>query len=146
MTPTSRATAACSSYTCSLSCSRVIFTPFGVNCPHLPTPHLASLPNTASALSLVSAVGRPNLGLTLDTGHLLMAGECLAQSVAEVAAAGRLFGLHLNDGHGRLGAEDGLVFGSVHGAAALELMYYLRCGMRFRMRMAATWPCAWPVC
>ncbi len=77
--------------------------------------------------------GRPNLGLTLDTGHMLMAGEALAHSVAEVAAAGRLFGLHLNDGHGRLGAEDGLAFGAVHGAAALELVYYLRC----------VWVCGW---
>ncbi|KAG2438724.1 hypothetical protein HXX76_005269 [Chlamydomonas incerta] len=94
--------------------------------PTDPSSRFSFLPNTASALSLVSAVGRPNLGLTLDAGHMLMAGECLAHSVAEVAAAGRLFGLHLNDGHGRLGAEDGLVFGSVHATAALELMYYLR--------------------
>ncbi|KAG2453410.1 hypothetical protein HYH02_001633 [Chlamydomonas schloesseri] len=94
--------------------------------PTDPSSRFSFLPNTASALALVSAVGRPNLGLTLDAGHMLMAGECMAQSVQQVAAAGRLFGLHLNDGHGRLGAEDGLVFGSVHGSAALELVYWLR--------------------
>ncbi|KAG2493634.1 hypothetical protein HYH03_008151 [Edaphochlamys debaryana] len=94
--------------------------------PTDPSSRFAFLPNTASALAFVRAVGRPNLGLTLDTGHMLMAGESLAQSVAEVAAAGKLFGLHLNDAHSRIGAEDGLVFGSVHAAAAQELVYYLR--------------------
>jgi hypothetical protein len=68
-------------------------------------------------------VDRLNFGLTLDTGHLLMAGESAAQSAAAAAAAGRLFGLHLNDGHAKLGAEDGLAFGSVHAAGALELVY-----------------------
>ncbi|KXZ45438.1 hypothetical protein GPECTOR_54g178 [Gonium pectorale] len=94
--------------------------------PTDPSSRFSFLPNTASALTFVAAVDRPNLGLTLDAGHMLMAGECLSQSAAEAAAAGRLFGLHLNDGHGRLGAEDGLVFGSVHAAAAQELVYYLR--------------------
>jgi len=37
----------------------------------------------------------------------------------------RLVGVHLNDGHSRLGAEDGLVFGSVHKAACLELLAWL---------------------
>jgi sugar phosphate isomerase/epimerase len=70
--------------------------------------------------------GRDNLGLTLDTGHLLMAGENAAQAIALAAAAGKLFGLHLNDGHARLGAEDGLAFGSVHGTAALEVVVWLQ--------------------
>jgi sugar phosphate isomerase/epimerase len=52
-------------------------------------------------------VNRTNFGLTLDSGHALMAGENPAQGVALVAAAGKLFGVHLNDGHSRLGAEDG---------------------------------------
>lgn len=38
-------------------------------------------------------VSRPNFGLTLDTGHLLMAGENVAQSIAMTAAQGALFGL-----------------------------------------------------
>lgn len=83
--------------------------------PTDPASRYAFVPNTASALLLAQAVGRPNFGLTLDTGHMLMAGESMAASVAQVAAAGKLFGLHLNDGHMRLGAEDGLAFGSVHG-------------------------------
>jgi sugar phosphate isomerase/epimerase len=72
------------------------------------------VPNTAAALLLLRDVNAPNLGLTLDLGHLLLAGENPGQSVAAVAAAGRLWGLHLNDAHVRLGAEDGLPFGSVN--------------------------------
>jgi sugar phosphate isomerase/epimerase len=61
------------------------------------------------------------MGLTLDTGHLLMAGENPAQSIAAAAKAGRLFGIQLCDGHSRLGSEDGLMFGAVHTTMALEV-------------------------
>ena len=84
------------------------------------------VPSTGAALLLAERVGRDNFGLTLDFGHLLAAGENPAQSLAMVAGAGKLFGLQIGDGHSRLGAEDGLAFGSVHGAAALELVFWLR--------------------
>lgn len=71
-------------------------------------------------------VARPNFGLTLDIGHLLMAGENPAQSVAMVARFGKLFGLHLNDAHVKLGAEDGLPFGSVNPMMALEVVLQLQ--------------------
>jgi hypothetical protein len=71
-------------------------------------------------------VDRPNFGLTIDVGHCLMAGENPAQSAAMVGARGKLFGVQLNDGHSRLAAEDGLMFGSVHRTMALELMLWLR--------------------
>jgi sugar phosphate isomerase/epimerase len=71
-------------------------------------------------------VDRPNFGLTLDVGHCIMAGENPAQSAAMVGARGKLFGVQLNDGHSRLAAEDGLMFGSVHRSMALELMLWLR--------------------
>jgi len=71
-------------------------------------------------------VARPNFGLTLDIGHLLMAGENPAQSVALVARFGKLFGLHLNDAHVKLGAEDGLPFGSVNPMMALEVVLQLQ--------------------
>lgn len=93
------------------------------------------VPSTGSACLLVQEVSRDNFGLTLDFGHCLMAGENPAQSVAMVQRMGRaagkgkgtgkLFGVQLGDGHSRLGAEDGLVFGSVHRMAALEFVYYL---------------------
>jgi hypothetical protein len=57
---------------------------------------------------------------------MVQAGENPAQSVAMAAAEGRLFGLQLNDVHPRLGAEDGLAFGSVNTMAALELVRWIQ--------------------
>ena len=57
---------------------------------------------------------------------MLLAGENPAQSVALAAGAGKLFGLQLNDAHVRLGAEDGLAFGSANPVAALELVRWLQ--------------------
>lgn len=83
-----------------------------------------AVPSTAAAMQLVREVDRPNMGLTLDFGHCLMAGENPAQSVAMVGS--KLFGVQLNDGYGRLGAEDGLMFGSVHPRMALEFVWWLQ--------------------
>ena len=55
-----------------------------------------------------------------------MAGENPAQSVAYANRRGnKLFGVQLGDGYGRLGAEDGLAFGSIHPTASLEFVYWL---------------------
>ena len=100
-----------------------------VSCEWKPTDSSSKfsfVPSTASALALVTAVDRPTFGLTLDTGHLLLAGENPGQSIAAVAQAGALFGIQLSDAHVRLGAEDGLPFGSVSTASALEVVYWLR--------------------
>jgi len=85
------------------------------------------VPNTASALLLARRAG-PGVGVTLDMGHSLAAGENPAQSAALLLEAGLLAGVQLGDAHSRLGAEDGLVVGSVHAAAALELAHTLRVG------------------
>lgn len=58
----------------------------------------AFVPSTGAALLLVKEVDRPGFGLTLDVGHLLMAGENPAQSAAMVGAAGKLFGLQVRRG------------------------------------------------
>ena len=84
------------------------------------------VPSTGAALLLAEEIGRPNFGLTLDVGHMLMAGENPAQSAALVGSRGKLFGLQFNDGYSRLGAEDGLMFGSVHHGMALELVRWLQ--------------------
>jgi sugar/nucleoside kinase (ribokinase family)/sugar phosphate isomerase/epimerase len=86
-----------------------------------------TVPSTGAALLLVHEVDRPNFGLTLDVGHMLMSGENPGQSIAMVGRCGKLFGIQLNDGFTRLAAEDGLMFGSVHPSMALEIMYQLRC-------------------
>ncbi|GAX23492.1 hypothetical protein FisN_14Hh336 [Fistulifera solaris] len=84
------------------------------------------VPSTGTALLLCQDVQRDNFGLTMDVGHMLMAGENPAQSIALVAQYDKLFGIQLNDGYTRLAAEDGLLFGSVHPSMALEVMYQLR--------------------
>ena len=71
-----------------------------------------TVPSTGAALMFVCDVDRPNMGLTLDVGHMLMSGENPGQSLAMVARKQKLFGIQLNDGWTRLAAEDGLMFGS----------------------------------
>eukprot|EP00980_Cylindrotheca_fusiformis_P024170 scaffold11589_cov117-Cylindrotheca_fusiformis.AAC.4 len=85
-----------------------------------------TVPSTAAALLLVDEIDRPNMGLTLDVGHMLMSGENPGQSIAMVGKRKKLFGIQLNDGYTRLAAEDGLMFGSVHPSMALEIMYQMR--------------------
>jgi sugar phosphate isomerase/epimerase len=85
-----------------------------------------TVPTTAAALLLVDEIDRPNMGLTLDVGHMLMAGENPGQSIAMVGKRHKLFGIQLNDGFTRLAAEDGLMFGSVHPSMALEIIYQMR--------------------
>lgn len=84
-----------------------------------------TVPTTGAALQLVDEIDRPNMGLTLDVGHMLMAGENPGQSISMVGRKRKLFGIQLNDGFTRLAAEDGLMFGSVHPSMALEIMYQL---------------------
>eukprot|EP00594_Rhizosolenia_setigera_P005521 CAMPEP_0178950328 /NCGR_PEP_ID=MMETSP0789-20121207/6587_1 /TAXON_ID=3005 /ORGANISM="Rhizosolenia setigera, Strain CCMP 1694" /LENGTH=723 /DNA_ID=CAMNT_0020631033 /DNA_START=238 /DNA_END=2410 /DNA_ORIENTATION=+ len=83
-----------------------------------------TVPSTGAAILLVKEINRPNMGLTLDVGHMLMSGENPGQSIA--MAGDKLFGIQLNDGYTRLAAEDGMMFGSIHPAMALEIMYQLQ--------------------
>ena len=55
------------------------------------------LASAGETLSLCQAVGSQNLGVTLDIGHAIQAGERPAQSVALLHRAGKLFYVHLND-------------------------------------------------
>jgi len=83
-----------------------------------------TVPSTGAALLLVKEIDRPNMGLTLDVGHMLMSGENPGQSISMVGD--KLFGIQLNDGYTRLAAEDGMMFGSIHPTMALEIMYQLQ--------------------
>ena len=82
-------------------------------------------PSTGAAVLLCADVGRRNMGLTLDVGHCLAAGENPAQAAALAADKNVLFGVQLNDGYQRIGAEDGLMFGSVHPLMALDFVLQL---------------------
>ena len=81
------------------------------------------LNTTGAVMKMLADANRPNLGVTLDYGHLLMANENPAQSAAMCLQDQKLFSLQLNDSHGQ--ADDGLVVGTVHFTETLELAYYL---------------------
>ncbi len=81
------------------------------------------LATVGDASSLVREVGRPNVGMTIDVGHALYAGETVAESIVKAARQGKLFHVHLNDNYGSW--DDDLVVGSVHTIEFLELLYWL---------------------
>ena len=88
-------------------------------------PRLRSLVATAaSALLVCGEVGLPNLGVTIDSGHALQAGENISESISTLARARRLFHLHLNDNHRGFDAD--MALGSVHTVEFLEMVYTLR--------------------
>ena len=80
----------------------------------------------SDSLLAVHDVGLSNFGVTLDFCHALMAGEQPAAAAALALRTGKLFGVHLNDGHGP--ADDGLMVGSVHPWHTIELLAELRNG------------------
>lgn len=69
-------------------------------------------------------VGADNLGVTLDIGHAIYAGERPAQSAALLAKAGRLFYVHLNDNDGRWDWD--MLPGAYHLWEFVEFFYTLR--------------------
>ena len=88
-------------------------------------PRNRSLIDSAStALLLTREIDRPNVGVTIDNGHVLQVGANMAQAAALCARAGRLFNLHLNDNYAAW--DDDMIAGSVHLTEYLELLYVLR--------------------
>ncbi len=79
--------------------------------------------NAGETLAFCQAVGADNLGVTLDIGHALYAGERPAQSAAMLAQAGRLFYVHLND-NDRIWDWD-MIPGAYHLWEFVEFFYYL---------------------
>ena len=86
------------------------------------------IPNAFASLMLIEEVGLPNIGLTLDYAHALTAAENPSQSATMAFMKGeKLFGVHLNDAvQSKLGAEDGLSFGSVNPRGAYEFIRVLQ--------------------
>ncbi len=80
----------------------------------------AVLPDAATTLLAIAEIGLPNLGVTIDFAHSLYADEQPAFAAALVQSRSRLLGLHLNDGYAK--RDDGLMVGSVHEQATLELL------------------------
>ena len=77
-----------------------------------------------TTLMLVQEIDRPTVGVTIDVGHALAAGENMAESVALLSRYGdKLFHLHFNDNYRSW--DDDMIVGSVHTVEFLELLYWL---------------------
>ena len=81
------------------------------------------LASAGETLAFCQAVGAQNLGVTLDSGHALLAGERPAQSTAMLARAGRLFYVHLNDNDRNWDWD--MLPGAFHFWETIEFFYYL---------------------
>lgn len=82
------------------------------------------LDTAAKSLVLCEQVGLANVGVTIDMGHALYAGETSAQAISLLASAGRLFLVHVNDNYRDWDWD--LVPGTVNFWDLVEAMYYLR--------------------
>lgn len=97
--------------------------------PKEPRTH-SLLARMADTLLLVGEIGRPNVGVTIDTGHAFVAGEVVGESIALAKRCGnRLLHMHFNDNHGAW--DDDMMVGSVHSVCFIETLYWLdRCDYR----------------
>mgnify|MGYP001059968248 CR=1 FL=1 len=82
------------------------------------------LPNAGVALSVCLQINMPNIGVTMDMGHALMAHESPAHSATILAKAGRLFLVHVNDNYREWDWD--LIPGSVSPWDLIETMLYLK--------------------
>lgn len=82
------------------------------------------LPSMGKTLHFCDRVGAANLGVTMDVGHALIAGECPGAEIAHAHDAGRLFYIHFNDND--RGADWDMLPASVHLWQTLETLHYMR--------------------
>jgi len=75
------------------------------------------------SLYLCERLGLPNVGVTMDVGHSLVAKETPAEALSLAAQAGRLFYVHFND-NGREWDWD-MLPGSVNLWDLVETLYYM---------------------
>ena len=91
--------------------------------PKEPRTH-STLARMADTLLLAQDTGRPNVGVTIDTGHAFVAGEVVGESIVLAKRAGdRLFHMHFNDNHASW--DDDMIVGSVHSVCYIETLYWL---------------------
>jgi xylose isomerase len=85
--------------------------------------HKVILPNAGTSLAACLQIGLPNVGVTMDMGHALYAGEGTAQAAALLAQDGRLFLVHVNDNYRNWDWD--MIPGSVNPWDLVELMFHL---------------------
>lgn len=81
------------------------------------------LRDAGRALYCCLATGLPNVGVTLDIGHSLAAGETPAEAICLLAREGRLFYIHTDDN--TRDADWDLISGTVNFWHFIEALYYL---------------------
>jgi sugar phosphate isomerase/epimerase len=91
--------------------------------PFEPRRHIF-LNDVGTALHLVGTVDADHVGIVLDTGHALMAGEFLGESIWLLHHARRLYHFHFNDNY--RGWDDDMIVGSIHFMPFLEAIYWLK--------------------
>ena len=79
--------------------------------------------NIGDTMCLINDVGRNNVGITLDLGHAINAGERIAYSTARALKKGKLYNIHWGDNY-RLWDDD-VVVGSVNTIEFIEVAYWL---------------------
>ena len=77
-----------------------------------------------TALMLRTETGRGNLGVTVDTGHVIAGGQGIGPSLMLAMRHDALFNLHTNDNYGAW--DDDMIVGSVRLMEALETFYLLK--------------------
>jgi xylose isomerase len=83
------------------------------------------LARAADTLLVAREVGLPNIGVTIDTGHSLVAGEDMAEAAVLLTDHGqKLFHLHFNDNFRSW--DDDMIVGSVHLVEFVELWLWLK--------------------
>jgi len=82
------------------------------------------LDSAAKALLACHELGRANVGVTMDMGHALYAGESSAEAAALLARSGKLFLVHVNDNYRNWDWD--LIAGSVNWWDLVELLYVVR--------------------
>jgi len=80
--------------------------------------------SAGQTVSFCQLTGAANLGVTLDIGHSLLAGERPAAAAVLLARAGRLFYVHLNDNDGHWDWD--MLPGAYHLWETVEFLYALR--------------------
>lgn len=80
--------------------------------------------SAARTLLGIDDIGLDNVGVLLDFGHALFAGESPADSAQLIIDRGRLFGMDVNDN--LRGWDDDLVVGTVHMTEIFEFFYVLK--------------------
>ena len=83
-----------------------------------------SVGSVGKALSLCQEIAMKNVGVSLDFGHAMMAGENPADSIAFLARSNKLFQVYFSENYRQW--DDALIPGTVHLWELMEALFYLK--------------------